>query len=317
VTQINELIKTITQSSKNSARSQQKKIGPSEFGGCARKLWYKLNDQEKTNPNTLSLASILGTGIHSHLQKIFHEQDPWGDRFILEGEFEFPEEDLVGHVDMYDKENAEVIDWKTSTKSNLGRYFPSKAQRWQVQLYGLLVNRGGHDVKTVTLVGIPRDGDERDIVYHSEPFDPEVCKEALAWLKEVREATTPPPAEKDASFCKHYCGFYDATGEKGCVGRPKAEAVRAVIEDNALVNAAHDYLQVSQEMEALSEKKDSIRATLEGVNGITPEGVVVSWSTTAGRKTLDEEHVAYFFEKHLEPIPYKVGKESARLTVKK
>ncbi len=313
MSQIHELIKTITQSSKTSARSQQKKVGPSEVGGCARKLWYKLNDQEKTNPNTLSLASILGTGIHSHLQKIFHEQDPWGDRFILEGEYDFPEENLVGHVDMYDKANAEVIDWKTSTKSNLGRYFPTRAQRWQVQLYGLLINRAGHDVKTVTLVGIPRDGDERDIVYHSEPFDPEVCVSALVWLKEVREATAPPPAEKDVSFCKNYCSFYDETGQKGCVGRPKAEAVRAVIEDSALVTAANDYLQISQEMESLSEKKDSIRAVLEGINGVTPEGVLVSWSVTAGRKTVDETEV----QKLLGHVPYKTGKESARLTVKK
>lgn len=313
MTQVNELINIITSSSKKSARSQQKKVGPSEVGGCARKLWYKLNDQEKTNPDTLSLASILGTGIHSHLQKIFHEQDPWGDRYILEGEFDFPEEDLVGHIDMYDRVNKEVIDWKTSTKANLGRYFPSRAQRWQVQLYGLLANRGGHEVETVTLVGIPRDGDERDIVYHSEPFDIEVCKEALAWLKEVREAQTPPAPEKDASFCRNYCSFYDASGEKGCAGRPKADAVRAVIEDDALVRAAHDYLQVVQQMSELEDKKESIRAVLEGVNGVTPEGVSVAWSVTAGRKSVDEQEV----QKLLGHVPYKTGKESTRLTVKK
>jgi len=312
MTQVTELINIITKSSKASARSQQKKVGPSELGGCARKLWYKLDNQERTNQNTLSLAAILGTGIHSHIQKIFHEQDPWGERYILEGEFEFPEDNIVGHVDMYDKENKEVIDWKTSTKGNLGRYFPSRAQRWQVQLYGLLVNRAGHDVKTVTLVGIPRDGDERDIVYHSEPFDPEVCKEALAWLKEVREATSPPPAEKDASFCRHYCSFYDETGEIGCVGRPKAEAVRAVIEDEALVTAAHEYLQVSKEMDALQDKKDMIRAALEGVNGVTPLGVQVYWSITAGRRTVDETEV----QNLLGHVPYKIGKESVRLAVK-
>lgn len=313
MSQVTELINIITKSGKTSVRSQQKRVGPSEVGGCARKLWYKLNDQEKTNPNTLSLASILGTGIHSHLQKIFHEQDPWGERYILEGEYDFPEDNLVGHVDMFDKVNKEVIDWKTSTKANLGRYFPSRAQRWQVQLYGLLVNRAGHDVNTVTLVGIPRDGDERDIVYHSEPFDVEVCKEALAWLKEVREATTPPPAEKDATFCRNYCSFYDETGQKGCVGRPKAEAESAIIDDSVVATAARDYLQIVQQMEELTDKKESIRAVLEGVNGITPDGVKVIWSLTAGRKSVDEEEV----KKQLGHVPYKTGKESTRLTVKK
>jgi len=313
VSQVSELIQIITKSSKTSARSQQKKVGPSEVGGCARKLWYKLNDQEPTNPNTLSLASILGTGIHAHLQKIFHEQDPWGDRYILEGEFDFPEDNIVGHVDMYDKVNKEVIDWKTSTKANLGRYFPSRAQRWQVQLYGLLVNRGGHDVETVTLVGIPRDGDERDIVYHSEPFDVEVCKEALAWLAEVRDATTAPPAEKDATFCRNYCSFYDESGTKGCAGRPKAEAEGAIIQDNTVAQAAKDYLKVVEQLNELEDKKEKIRATLEGVNGITPDGVKVIWSLTAGRKSVDEDEV----KKLLGHVPYKIGKESARLTVKK
>jgi len=311
--QVNDLINIITSSSKKSARSQQKKVGPSEVGGCARKLWYKLNNQEKTNPDTLSLASIMGTGIHSQLQKIFHDQDPWGERYLLEEEYELPEENLVGHVDMYDKENQEVIDWKTSTKSNLSRYFPNKSQRWQVQLYGLLMNHNGHEVKTVTLVGIPRDGDERDIVYHSEPFDIEICKEALAWLKEVREAEVAPAPEKDATFCRNYCSFYDASGEKGCTGRPKAEAVRAVIEDSVLITAIHDYLQVVQDMNELENKKDSIRAVLEGVNGVTPEGVTVSWSMTAGRKSIDETEV----EKLLGHVPYKTGKESVRLTIKK
>lgn len=313
MTQVGELINIITSSNKKSARSQQKKVGPSQVGGCARNLWYKLNDQEITNPNTLSLASIMGTGIHSHLQKIFHEQDPWGERFLLEKEYELPDDHIVGHVDMYDIQNQEVIDWKTSTKSNLGRYFPSRAQRWQVQLYGLLMKHNGYEVKTVTLVGIPRDGDERDIVYHSEPFDTEVCQEALAWLAEVRDAQNAPLPEKDASFCKNYCSFYDETGEKGCAGRPKADAVRAVIEDDALVNAAHDYLDVIQQMNELEDKKEAIRSVLEGVNGVTPKGVVVSWSVTAGRKSVDESEV----QKLLGHIPYKIGKESTRLTVKK
>lgn len=313
MTQVNELISIITNSSKKSTRSRQKKVGPSEVGGCPRKLWYKLNNQEITNENTLSLASIMGTGIHSHLQKIFFEQDPFSERFTLEAEFDSPEDDLVGHIDMYDKVNHEVIDWKTSTKSNLGRYFPNRAQRWQVQLYGYLANRAGYPVKTVTLVGIPRDGDERDIVYHSEPFDPEVCKEALAWLTQVRESKTPPPAEKDAVFCKNYCGFYDASGVKGCVGRPKAEAESAIIEDTQIVLAAQHYLEINEQLNDLEREKDTIKSLFEGVNGITSEGIKIIWSLTAGRKTIDETEV----QKQLGHVPYKTGKESARLTVKK
>lgn len=312
MSQLNELIKIITTSGKKTSRSQQQTVGPSEVGGCPRRLWYKLHNQEVTNENTLSLASILGTSIHSHIQKIFYEQDPFAERFLLEQEFESPEDDLIGHVDMYDKINEEIIDWKTSTKSNLGRYFPSKPQRWQVQLYGYLVNRGGYPVKTVTLVGIPRDGDERDIVYHSEPFSPDVCKEALTWLSQVRGSEFPPPAEKDPVFCKNYCGFYDPTGVKGCVGRPKAEAVNAIIEDQQIALAAKHYLQINEQLDNLEKEKDVIKSLFEGINGVTSDGIKINWSITSGRKSVDEEEV----HKLLGHIPYKIGKESTRLTVK-
>ena len=51
----------------------------------------------------------------------------------------------------------DVIDWKTSKVRNLS-YFPSTQQRWQVQTYGYLLAKNGHDVKRVSLVAIARDG---------------------------------------------------------------------------------------------------------------------------------------------------------------
>ena len=43
------------------SRSTQVQIGPSEVGGCRRKVWYRLNDQPETNDNELKLAAIMGT----------------------------------------------------------------------------------------------------------------------------------------------------------------------------------------------------------------------------------------------------------------
>jgi hypothetical protein len=200
----NELIKAVTASSKGSSRSLQKQVGPSEIGGCRKKTWLKINGYQSTNPNTLRLSAIMGTAIHTYIQEAFERQDPFKERYILEGEFEY--EGLMGHVDMYDKENCEVVDWKTVKKTNL-TYFPSKQQRMQVQLYGYLLTKNGTEVKTVTLVAIPRDGDERDIVFHSEPYDESVALAGLAWLKEVQEMTEAPAPEKDAFFCQHYCNF--------------------------------------------------------------------------------------------------------------
>lgn len=210
-----ELVKVIHSSQKGEARSNQKAIGPSEIGGCARKTWLRLNDGVRTNAKTLRLASVMGTAIHSYIQQAFEKQDPFKERYMLE--VEVTKDDLMGHVDLYDMQNQEVVDWKTVKKKGLS-YFPSQSQIWQVQLYGYLLQSNGHPVKNVTLVAIPRDGDERDIVYHTEPYDFAVVEQALNWLAHVKSATEMPAPEKDPSFCKYYCSFYDETGEVGCSG---------------------------------------------------------------------------------------------------
>ena len=305
----NELIKVITGQSKSSARSLQTSIGPSEIGGCRRKVFMKLNDWRPTNEDTLKLASIMGTAIHTYIQEAFQKQDPFGERYLLEESMEA--EDIKGHIDMFDIENGEVIDWKTTKKSNLS-YFPSRQQRWQVQVYGWLLEQNNYEVKNVTLVAIPRDGDERDIVYHTEPYDKEIAAEALKWLETIKESSVMPPAEKDVAFCKLYCQYYEPTGVFGCPSRPKAQAEGAIIDDPEVSSAAKDYLQIISEINELEKTKDSLRARLEGTSGITPEGIKVSWSTMAGRKMVDEDKV----KELLGEVPVRYGKETIRLSVK-
>lgn len=304
-----ELIKAVTSTQKNSSRSTQTNVGPSEIGGCRKKVWLKLNGAEKTNDETLRLASIMGTAIHSYIQESFERQDPFKERFLLEVEAEAA--GITGHIDMYDKINGEVVDWKTTKIKSLA-YFPSKQQRWQVQLYGFLLKENGYDVKNVTLVAIPRDGDERDIVYHTEPYDAAVAAEAIDWLLEVRNATEAPKPEKDAFFCKLYCSYYDETGLTGCSARPKAEAEGAPIVDNEAISAAHQYLEIVKIINTYEAEKEKVKAKLEEVSGVTPDGIKVSWADVAGRKTVDEAEV----EKLLGFVPKKTGRESRRLTVK-
>ena len=49
------------------ARSNQTQVGPSELGGCRRKVWYRLNWRDATNDNELKLAAIMGTAIHAEI----------------------------------------------------------------------------------------------------------------------------------------------------------------------------------------------------------------------------------------------------------
>lgn len=304
------LLKSLSAYNANRERSQQKQIGVSQIGGCRRQVWHQLQNTPKEN-ETLQLPALMGTAIHKMIESAFEQtiQDEWAN-YWLEEELEY--DGIKGHVDMYIPDIGAVIDWKTTKLRNLD-YFPSKQQRWQVQLYGWLIKHAGAgDPKTVTLVGIPRDGDERNIKIHTEEYSENIALEAIAWYREVQSLDIAPAPERYAAqFCQHYCPYFG----QACGGKGKAQEV-ATISDKDQIEAAKQYIEVSNQIKELENKKDALKAQLENTEGVTPDGIKVAWSQTAGRKMLDEEYIAYFFTKHNEPIPYKTGNASMRLVVK-
>jgi len=293
------------------SRSTQVQIGPSELGGCRRKVWYRLNAQPHTNENQSKLAAIMGTAIHTAIEEAISALDPAGKEYLVETEVSFG--GMKAHVDLYVPSTGAVIDWKTSKVKNLG-YFPSKQQRWQVQLYGFLLSKKGYDVKTVNLVAIARDGNEKDVKVHTEPYDEDVALEALTWLAAVKASKTLPNPEKDESFCKDYCQYYDASGEMGCTGLKKERIVlsEVVIEDEEVDKHALHYIQLDNKIKELEKEKDSLKASLEGSTGITKSGVEISWTTIKGRETVDAKEV----EKLLGFVPKSVGNESVRINIR-
>jgi hypothetical protein len=270
-------------------------------------VWYRLNDQPETNDHELKLAAIMGTAIHAEIEKALADNKD----VLIETEVEY--NGMKAHVDCFVPGTGDVIDWKTSKVRNLS-YFPSTQQRWQVQLYGYLLANNGYAVNRVSLVAIARDGDERDVKVHTEDYDESIALEALGWLAAVKEAKEVPAPEKDASYCQHYCKFYDASGQMGCVGLKKElTSVSEVIIDDADVDKnALLYLQLAAQIKELEKQQDSLKTSFEGLLGVTPSGIEVSWTTVRGRESVDSTEV----EKLLGFVPKKVGPESQRLTVK-
>ena len=292
-------------------RSMQTEVGPSEIGGCKRKVWYRLNAQPHTNENQSKLAAIMGTAIHAAIEDAIGSLDPEAKEYLVETEVAYG--DMKAHVDLFVPSTGAVIDWKTSKIKNLG-YFPSNQQRWQVQLYGYLLSKNGYEVKTVNLVAIARDGSEKDIKVHTQPYDEVMALAALSWLANVKASETLPEPEKDESFCKDYCQYYDASGEMGCTGLKKERIVlsEVVIEDEEVDKHALHYLQLDGKIKELEKEKDSLKASLEGSTGITKSGVEISWTTVKGRETVDAKEV----EKLLGFVPKLVGNESVRINIR-
>lgn len=301
------LIKALHEKENKRGRSTQVQIGPSELGGCRRKVWYRLNGQPETNDNEVKLAAIMGTAIHTAIENALADNQ----EVLLEKTVEYG--GMKAHVDCFIPGTGDVVDWKTVKVKNLS-YFPSEQQRWQVQVYGYLISKSGlGKVQNVNLVAIPRDGDERDILVHSEPYDEAIALEALNWLEAIRTTQEAPAPERHESYCKSYCKFYDASGEMGCVGIKKGlTKPEDITIDGAESLTALHYAQIDEEIKALETKKESLRESLLGIAGITSTGYEIKWSTSQSN-TVDKEAV----EKALGYVPTKQGKESTRLSIKK
>ena len=303
-----ELLVTALHKRENSRpRSTQVQIGPSELGGCSRKVWYRLNDQPETNDNELKLAAIMGTAIHNAIEDALDGRED----LMIETQVEY--NGMKAHIDLFIPESGDVVDWKTVKKQNLS-YFPSQQQRWQVQVYGYLLDKSGKGKpRRVNLVAIPRDGDERDIKVYSEDYDESVALEALSWLEAIKVSSEAPSPERDESYCKFYCKYYDASGQLGCVGLKKehTKTELPLIEDKEKDTIALEFLQLDQQIKVLTDRKEAIRDELSGLLGVTNSGVEIKW-TTVQANTVDKEAV----EKALGFVPTKQGKESTRLSVK-
>ena len=306
------LIEVLRAKDAGRARSKQTQVGPSELGGCRRKVWYRINGREATNNNELKLAAIMGTAIHAEIEKSISVLDPKGEKYLVETEVEY--NGMKAHIDLYIPETGDVIDWKTVKVKNLS-YFPTQQQSWQVQVYGYLLDKSGKGKpRTVNLVAIARDGDERDVKVHSEPYDPKIAEEALNWLAAIKESAVAPEPERDQSYCRFYCKYFDESGKVGCTGIKK-ELIKegeVFIDNQEVDTSALKYLQLDAKIKELLDQKESLRTSLEGFTGQTNSGIQIIWSTIAGRESVDIDEV----KKLIGNVPIKKGQESIRLSVK-
>jgi hypothetical protein len=211
-------------------RSRQIRLGPSSLGhSCLRHLAYYATGAPKGQPKGDPLPAILGTWGHSGLDLAFGGDPEWqlGHRVEIGP-------DLTGTYDLYHVPTGTVVDAKflgTDALTRLRRHGPSRQYRVQVHTYGFGLMREGYDVRHVALACLPRSGFLRDILVWAEPWDEQVCEEALQrWytLKEAAPvlAATPelftglPTADGPCSWCPWLSTRESAAEhpELGCAG---------------------------------------------------------------------------------------------------
>lgn len=171
----------IEEITKGTERDKQKRVGPSQLGGCPRCLARGMMGEDE--PQEFSLYPWAGTAVHEYLENhtfpdAEHELKLWvGD---VEGYGP-----IKGTTDMYlfEDEIGTVVDWKNSSVKKIKSMRltgPSKLYRFQAQLYARGCELAGKQVDGVAIVFIPRDSmNVNDIWVYEEEYQPEMAQAAL------------------------------------------------------------------------------------------------------------------------------------------
>ena len=185
-------------------------LGMSHAGvPCDRQLRFRLDNHPPINHSD-PLRALVGTGTHTVLEGIF---SPLAPRFIAETAVHYGP--LVGIVDLYDRVERAVVDWKTVTLDklkSLRRTGPTVQHVIQTQLYGAGMQERGERPLWVSLVYLPTDGKLADAYLWRMPFD---IGAADAAVDRVHGLLTAKDAPKTPGPQCRYCPFYVPNGPNG------------------------------------------------------------------------------------------------------
>lgn len=202
--------------SSGSERSQQSanyQTGISDLGHCRQKLTYLIRQTPPTDPRTYR-AAFIGTALGDHMEQALFKAWPDAVLKMAVNVRLLDSLDVGGHPDIVLQRGA-VLDGKSvDGVAAVEREGPSTQQRYQLHLYMAALLQMGYfrDIPRKDLwvsdFWIDRSGKEARIITHPEAYDPEVVKEAEAWIEDViyavrngEEASRDMPRE----FCQSWC----------------------------------------------------------------------------------------------------------------
>lgn len=260
-----------------SDRSLQAKagiIGPSDLV-CRERARRIVVEAPRTDEPSMN-AAILGTYIHEGITRARSAINP-DLLHEVAVEITLPSGPvMVGHADEVDPKENSVTDFKTVNDVAYRRKVgPEAAHIRQVHLYALGLVQAGILQKDpiVRLAYIDRSGKEpRPYVYQQRYDHLEILMaddfvgDVIYAVREGEEATKDWPREK----CRRFCPYYSGCRPDDRAGLP--------VESTEASAAALVYFAAHQEQREATKIKEQAREHLIGVDGVTPEGMLVRWT---------------------------------------
>lgn len=237
-----ELRQVVHEHSRNSARTLQKHLGPSELGTpCDRQVVGKLIGEHPTNHVSDPWPSVVGTAVHAWLADAF---TAWNTRHgftrWLAEQRVTPHPDHAGTADLYDAAEQAVVDHKILGESSMAkvRSAAGPSLRYQIQLllYGKGYRSLGLPVKRVALAAYPRTaatldglyvweratGDQDDAlidaVFALTDRRKALAEEVLSGSRPLSTVSISPDSD-ECFFCPFYRPQSKRDGGPGCPGQ--------------------------------------------------------------------------------------------------
>lgn len=269
-------------------RTLQRGIGMSDLGSCRRRVGYKLADTDPVNA-VGNIQAVIGSAVHDMIANILTEIAEPGD--LVEHPVEFA--GIPGHIDRYEADTKSAIDTKTTSARWLEHIKidgPEYGHIWQLSTYAAALINQGTPVHTIRLEYLARDTGEEFV--WSKPFDPQDVRDALAWLKVVRDTDLdmlPRDHDPDSPFCRS-CPFGGADGGICWEGHIVGRDLRSVlyVEDPDAAKWADELSDSRTAATAAKARADRAKGALTAVvdpNG-TPTKVGDRWLRFDSRGSL-------------------------------
>ncbi len=171
-------------------RSAQEEVGPSEIGGCERRLGYRLafGRAEERDPDSRWRPQV-GTFVHAGLAEAFVRDNLLRgseSQWLVEWRVQAP---VPGTADLVDTHDRKVIDFKITgdtTRKRAARGDVDESYQVQLDLYALGLNQAGIPVDSVALCMLPASGSLADAVWYERPHDSARAWAAVARLRKLQ-----------------------------------------------------------------------------------------------------------------------------------
>ena len=255
---------------------------------------FRNPDSDESEP--LALSAFVGTAVGDLLEKALKQSHPTEtvtqERIVCT--LPRTKIKLAGSTDVI-RRPGWLYDWKTKAGlEEIRRYGPSDENLMQLAVYFLgavqmgLLTEDGH----AALVYVDRSG--REVRFETVTID---YATALTWIEiaegrldSVVEALRVPEVPEPMRFALRdkppsWCFAVRCPMRQACWEGSEHWPTGA-IEHPVEVDAVMRYMTAREEMKRATEMQKNARTDLIGVEGITPGGVIVSW-TGADRSRID------------------------------